>query len=377
MAAFTQRCCILATLWVMGHCASLDLSTHRLLSALPKGIASSTGVSVSGISSGADLAVQLQVAYSSVFVGAGVFAGQAYHCAVHRFPLDTLDPKANPSVPYCDGCPPNTTLTYDHCKKHPEWTTNVSGLVDYARSAANAGKIDSLETLKQRRVFLYRGKSDQVYLKGSVQSTTNFFLEVGVPKNSVFFETHIDSPHLVPGIDPYLCWWEEWPGKDNCTFDGAGAALKWIYGADAFQGGRDNNTQKLIKKMKPFNQTKYFPTDGRDPLLDNQGSIFIPTSCTAAALEASGADACKLHLFLHGCGVSFSFTVFSQYTGFNEWAERNRLIVLYPKMATRGDTSQEHSGCWDGYGQTGHDYDLKTSSQMETIVNMIADLTTK
>merc|ERR1711862_440815 len=62
------------------------------------------GISVSGISSGADFAVQLQVAYSSLFVGAGVFAGQAYHCAVHRFPGEELQ-DLDPSVPYCDNCP--------------------------------------------------------------------------------------------------------------------------------------------------------------------------------------------------------------------------------------------------------------------------------
>ena len=35
------------------------------------------GISVSGISSGADMAVQLQVAYSSLIAGSGIFAGQA------------------------------------------------------------------------------------------------------------------------------------------------------------------------------------------------------------------------------------------------------------------------------------------------------------
>lgn len=71
-------------------------------------------VSISGISSGADLVVQLQVAYSSLFVGVGVFAGQSYHCAVHKFPDDPIVPinstKASINVPYCDGCPRGETL---------------------------------------------------------------------------------------------------------------------------------------------------------------------------------------------------------------------------------------------------------------------------
>ena len=45
--------------------------------ALPAGVVPADGasVSVSGISSGADFAVQLQVAYSEMFAGVGVFAG--------------------------------------------------------------------------------------------------------------------------------------------------------------------------------------------------------------------------------------------------------------------------------------------------------------
>ena len=62
----------------------------------------------------------------------------------------------------------------------------------------------------------------------------------------------------MPGIDPYLCWWEEWGGPDNCTYDGAGEALKWIYGAAALAGGRDNNTGALAKQLQTFDQKQFF-----------------------------------------------------------------------------------------------------------------------
>lgn len=104
-----------------------------------------------------------------------------YHCAVQRFPDDKLSHEYDPSVPYCDGCPPNTTvyfvfdmstklhvlvagnscacswhnirklsptfiyrqrvinihntllqLTYDHCKKNPKVISSVKPLIDYA-----------------------------------------------------------------------------------------------------------------------------------------------------------------------------------------------------------------------------------------------------
>ena len=44
-----------------------------------------SAISISGLSSGADFAVQFQVAYSETIMGLGVFAGQPFHCAATRF----------------------------------------------------------------------------------------------------------------------------------------------------------------------------------------------------------------------------------------------------------------------------------------------------
>ena len=78
---------------------------------------------------------------------------QAYHCAVQRFPGESLSHVADPSVPFCDGCPPNTTVGYDHCKQHPE-IVELGPLLDYARAQSGV-TIDPLSHLTQRRVFLY------------------------------------------------------------------------------------------------------------------------------------------------------------------------------------------------------------------------------
>jgi hypothetical protein len=212
-------------------------------------------VSVSGISAGADLAVQLQVAYADLIDGAGIFAGQAFHCAVQRFPRDNLTTGPNAHVPWCDGCPPNTSLGYDHCKHHPE-NIDTSLLLSYARRQGAAGTIAPLATLAKRRVFLYRGTRDHTYNKGAVQATASFF-EALLPEGAVFFEHTVNSSHLVPTIDPYLCWWQEWIGPDNCTFDGAGHVLHWVHGEVALRGGRDNTTapDDLYKTyMRDFDQ---------------------------------------------------------------------------------------------------------------------------
>eukprot|EP00729_Bicosta_minor_P029343 gene29343-21797_t len=149
---------------------------------LPKLNIDPTAVSISGISSGADFVAQYMVAYSKDIAGVGIFAGQAPHCAVKRFPADKLIKGADPSVPYCDGCPPGYTIGYDHCKRTPSITERQSAvlsLVDYFKNQSAAGTIDDLATLKNdKKIYLYRGKSDTTYNKGSVNTTATFFREL-------------------------------------------------------------------------------------------------------------------------------------------------------------------------------------------------------
>ena len=279
-------------------------------------------MSVSGISSGADMAAQLLVAYSSVFAGGGIFAGQPWHCAVQRFREDTLLPLArSPSVPFCDGCEVGETLAYDHCKTAPideAVGRNVSQLVARARAEAANGTIDPIEQLRSRRVLLYRGLEDATYHKGSVQGTANFF---GNFTPHTTFVTHVHSGHLLPAIEPYLCFWQEWAGPDNCTYDGAGAALRWIHGEDALAGGRDDDTERLARALRSFDQRPFFPNwDPKleslpvdaDPLLDDYGLVYIPTMCVGGRRHGDGEDGagdfpCAVHMFLHGCGVDDSW----------------------------------------------------------------------
>lgn len=44
-------------------------------------------------------------------------------------------------------------------------------------------------------------------------------------------------------------------------------------------------------------------------------------------------------------------------------------------MSTDGPTAQLKSGCFDGYGQTGIDYDLRTAPQIVAIKSMIDSFT--
>jgi poly(3-hydroxybutyrate) depolymerase len=116
--------------------------------------------------------------------------------------------------------------------------------------------------------------------------------------------------------------------------------------------------------LRPFDQRSFSPT-GRNVGLAAEGAVFVPPACAA-----EGAN-CKLHLFLHGCSGVYCFKPFSQYGGFNEWAFSNKMVVLYPLINwTAPVTKQEKGNCYDGYGQTGEDYDLKSGGQMQALMRM-------
>ena len=322
-----------------------------------------------GLSAGADMAAQFMIAYSDLVAGVGVFAGQAYRCAVTRFSGDALTP-LNPSVPVCDGCPFNRTLHYDHCKRYPE-IINTSALIAYAQAQDAARTIAPLSTLKKRKFFLYRGTEDATYRKGAVRAAAKVYASLASSSSLVKFVDTIDSTHLLPGVDPHLCWWEEMSGPDNCTFDGAGEALSWIHGPQRLAQPRRNDTVALnAVDLYSFDQRPFFAavTDGRDPLFADTGRVFVPKAC------AKEGARCDVAIFLHGCGVSFSYDTFTRYAGFNEWAANNHFVVLYPQAAGRGKTKQMQSGCMDGYGDTGKDYTLRSAPQMRVLAAMIKAL---
>jgi hypothetical protein len=61
----------------------------------------------------------------------------------------------------------------------------------------------------------------------------------------------------------------------------------------------------------------------------------------------------------------------SHHAGFNEWAEANNIVIIYPVMRSWGVAPQTRAGCWDGYAQTGSDYGLHSGAQISVVRNLI------
>lgn len=61
--------------------------------------------------------------------------------------------------------------------------------------------------------------------------------------------------------------------------------------------------------------------------------------------------------------------------GLNEWADTNRIVVVYPQaIPTIPDNGE---GCWDWWGYTNSNYAQKNGPQMQTLFNMMKQLAGK
>ena len=111
------------------------------------------------------------------------------------------------------------------------------------------------------------------------------------------------------------------------------------------------------------------------------GYIYVPT-----AVCGNGKPPCRVHLALHGCAQNPK--LFAQKSGYNNWAEYYRTIIVYPAIKSRVPwwwdyflgTEPNPLGCWDWWGYldpgTGGDrYLTKDAPQIKVIEGIIVELT--
>ena len=60
-----------------------------------------------------------------------------------------------------------------------------------------------------------------------------------------------------------------------------------------------------------------------------------------------------------------------RHAGYNEWAESNKIVVLYPQARA---TALNPKGCWDWWGYTGKDYASNIGLQLTAVHRMVGHL---
>jgi hypothetical protein len=322
-------------------------------------------VTVSGLSSGAYMAVQLGVAYSSIFSGVGVIAGGPYGCARTSGSVSTnmnraLGPCMAGSYTWAQrwwqcwiaGCP------------GPDGPDAKAGIA-LVRQYASQNAIDPPAGLKRQRVFLISGKEDRRLVPGVVDALHEFY-RAFVPSTNIKEEDLERVAHTFPTDtfkDGNACARSDTPFVSDCKYDGAGKLLEHVYGK--LQPRNDGAPRGTLLE---FEQTKFFPA-GIETGMAATAFVYVPKGC------ASKAARCALHVALHGCRQTAAEIgrKFVEGAGYNRWADTNDIIVLYPQIG-RAKHAANPQDCWDWWGYTGSAWLDKRAPQMQAIVGMVNHL---
>ena len=61
-------------------------------------------------------------------------------------------------------------------------------------------------------------------------------------------------------------------------------------------------------------------------------------------------------------------------TGYNEWADTNSIVVLYPQLDST-EIPANPEGCWDWWGYTGLNFQTQSGQQLSATRAMVQRLT--
>ena len=301
-------------------------------------------VSVSGISSGADLAHQLHVALSSKIHGLGLLAASPYHCA--KGDVDK-------ALQYCS----RTGADFGQPYNGPPSPDYVESLVAETKTAFNEAKIDDPAGLRTAKIYLFSGTNDTTVPQPIVKAVELFYRKLGVDPNNIKTEYDVHAGHgMVTKSYGNECSTSNSPYINNCSLDVAGRILEQIYGFLKQPGTASKES------LAAFDQTMFL-VGGDDAQMDERGHVYVPKACTQG-------NSCKLHVAFEGClqNEDQIGDQFYSHAGYNEWAEANNIVVLYPQVKSGPGNPYE---CWDWWGYTDSNYHTRRGKQVAAVNGMI------
>lgn len=332
--------------------------------------------SVSGLSSGAFMTVQLHLAHSSTFVGAGVIAGGPFRCAeTYRAAAIAEDSAILNAVSICM----NPLI--------PQTAPDPARLARNAKACADKGDIDPVSHLANDRVYIFTGSRDTVVNSTVVDTTRRFYEHLGVAADNIRYESGVPAGHSIittnPEDNPLAA--NRPPYINQGDFVQSWRILEHIYGP------LNPPSERLSGRIVRFDQREFFNGESRASMSD-YGYAYVPK-----AVE-EGAPA-RVHIALHGCKQGYAYVNYvngrpdlenglpygNRYfttTGYNELADANNLIVLYPQaQGTDNGATQNPEGCWDWWGYTSADarepdYYSQQAIQIRAIHGMLQRLGT-
>jgi poly(3-hydroxybutyrate) depolymerase/chitodextrinase len=323
--------------------AALSMGTAYAAVNLPQYNVDTTKISVSGLSAGGFMANQLGYAYSSTFMGVGVFAAGPYMCAGHS--------------------------NYTACMYNATISSAMLTTMQNDLNAWSGSQIDNKSNVANQKVYMFVGSSDYTVGPNPMNAARTQYTNNGVPAANLEFVQRASTAHVFPtdfdATGNNSCSSSASPYISNCGYDGAKAVLTKIYGTL-----NARNNAPAASNYIEFNQSEFTSNPG----MAATGWAYVPASC------ASGTQ-CKLHVALHGCqqGYATIGDKFVKNTGYTRWADTNNIIVLFPQAKVDNTNRQtaasgslpNPNGCWDWVGWYGSNFAQKAGTQAAALKAMV------
>lgn len=332
-----------------------DIAVTPAVVPLPRYQIDPAKVFVAGISAGGFAAVQMHVAHSATFKGAAIYAGGVYWCAGAGGAATAL---AN-----CGGL----TLSTNQAS----YNSTLAASIDYLDLQSSLGTIDSATNLQGQPVYLWSGTQDKVVNPREMVDLNSEYQRYGA---NVKFDSTFPAAHGWESPNGELaCGTNGSPFMVNCFQNGVvyDSVQTWL---TMFIGPlKPRNNGPLSGTLYSFDQTEF----GASPnvSMSPTGSVFVPKACER------GQHACGLVLALHGCLQQASLIGNRWVTeaGINEWADTNKLVVVYPDtIASSAPGPTNPNACFDWWGysnQNDPNYALKSGMQMSALYAMVQRVT--
>jgi poly(3-hydroxybutyrate) depolymerase len=319
---------------------------------LPALAADLTHTTVSGLSSGAYMAGQFAVAFSSMIEGAAIIAGGPYYCAgqggyspfLPNF-TNAVTACMNPAKTHAD--PPDASVLWDRT-------------LDFARD----GLIDDPSNLRFQSIYLFSGSNDHTVTTEVVDQAQNYYALAGVKR--LRYRDDVPAGHgmVTDSPDDPPCDITGSPYFNNCRLPLVREFMGFLY------PGLNPPSSQLHGQVLRFDQRPY--TVLRSSMADD-GYAYVPDACNNTP--------CRVHVAFHGCsqGAGVIGNYFYTHAGYNEVADANNIIVLYPQVEPSGLYPYNPRGCWDFWGYSSldvlaPDFHTRQGIQMRAVRAMLERL---
>lgn len=301
-------------------------------------------ITVSGISSGAYMAQQFHLAFSSKVSGVGILAGGTF---------------------YCSGG--NVFKALKGCMKTEWGLPSVQDSLEEVQKLARERKVDQLKNLLEAKVYILHGTNDSVVDPRIADITVETYQRLGVSDANIVFENKLPSGHAFPteGFGNSCETPSESPFISSCKRDVAGEILNHLIG--------NLRPKKVARpdRLFSFDQSVFFDRLNSFRLsMHDMGLVYVPQQCSL-----NGSQKCRIHVAFHGCLQTLEDiqTSYATNTGYNSWAEANKIIILYPQ-AKRNYLIGNPNGCWDWWGYSSYDFHNKNGPQLKVVAEIVEAL---